>query len=731
LSIKNKPKKSYHIPLFKKILLLIIIFTLTFSVTFIGLSTLNTQKISEMVQENKFLDAINSKVYDINGKIITEFYQENRNPISISEIPKDLINATIAIEDSDFYKHKGINIRRILIAQLENFKDLIFLSSKDNKPQGGSTITQQLAINTFLTREISLNRKLKDILLALQIERSFTKDEILEMYLNEIYFGHGAYGVQSAAKMYFNKNVQDLNLAECALLTGIPRGPSYYSPILNQEASLKRRNIILNRMFELNYISKEELGKAKQSPLELDYNNKRDKSTAPYFSTFILSQLLEEYGENAVYKGGLKVYTTLDLEMQNFAEKALQASGKEGAIIAIEPQTGYIKAMVGGKDFGESKFNRAIQAYRQPGSAFKPFIYLTALDNGFTPSNIIEDSPITFENGWSPENYEKEFNGPVTLREAFEQSINIVGVKLLEQVGTKKVINYSHKAGITSELRPDLSLALGTSEITPLEITSAYATIANLGVRIEPLSIIRIEDYSGNIIKENTTQMKKVFKEETCYVLINMMEGVISRGTGWNAKIGRPVAGKTGTTNDFVDAWFIGFTPDLVTAVYIGNDDRKPLGNKMTGGVVAAPIWANFMKNALQNNEKKDFLQPDKITKISVCKESGLLPTDSCPEILTVTFVKGSEPISYCTVHQKYFEIPKTEEYPEIKKPYYEEIEIPKTEEYPEIKKPYYEEIEEIRKKYEEEPVKTEEKEEETFQSLIDKLREKYKKKDE
>ena len=375
--------------------------------------------------------------------------------------------------------------------------------------------------------------------------------------------------------------------------------------------------------------------------------------------------------------------------------------------------------MVGGKDFGESKFNRAIQAYRQPGSAFKPFIYLTALDNGFTPSNIIEDSPITFENGWSPENYEQEFNGPVTLREAFEQSINVVGVKLLEQVGIKEVINYSHKAGITSELRPDLSLALGTSEITPLEITSAYATIANLGVRIDPLSIVRIEDYSGNIIKENITQKKKVFKEETCYVLINMMEGVIERGTGWNAKIGRPAAGKTGTTNDFVDAWFIGFTPDLVTAVYIGNDDRKPLGNKMTGGVVAAPIWAKFMKNALENNEKKDFLQPDKITKISVCKESGLLPTDSCPEVLTVTFIKGSEPISYCTVHQKYFEIPKTEEYPEIKKPYYKEIE--------EIKEKYEGKPIETEGK----PIETEEKEEETLQSLINKLREKYKKKDE
>ncbi|HZK12705.1 MAG TPA: penicillin-binding protein 1A [Atribacterota bacterium] len=580
MTVKNKPKKSYYIPLSKKILLVVIIFTLTFSVTFIALSTLNTQKISEMVQENKFLDAINSKVYDINGEIITEFYQENRNPVPLSKLPSNLINATIAIEDSDFYKHKGINLRRILIAQLENIKNLILLSNKDIIPQGGSTITQQLAINTFLTREISLNRKLKDILLALQIERSFTKDEILEMYLNEIYFGHGAYGVQSAAKMYFNKNVQDLNLAECALLAGIPRGPSYYSPIVNQENSLKRRNIILNRMLILGYISKEDMEQAKQSPLELDYNNKRDKFTAPYFSTFVLSQLLEEYGANVVYKGGLKIYTTLDLKIQNFAEKALQESGYEGAIIAIEPQTGYIKAMVGGKDFGESKFNRAIQAYRQPGSAFKPFIYLTALDNGYTPSNIIEDSPITFENGWSPENYEQEFNGPVTLKEAFEQSINVVGVKLLEQVGVKEVINYSHKAGITSELRPDLSLALGTSEITPLEITSAYATIANLGVRIDPLSIVRIEDYSGNIIKENITQKKKVFKEETCYVLINMMEGVIERGTGWNAKIGRPAAGKTGTTNDFVDAWFIGFTPDLVTAVYIGNDDRKPLGNK-------------------------------------------------------------------------------------------------------------------------------------------------------
>ncbi|MCK4309028.1 MAG: transglycosylase domain-containing protein, partial [Candidatus Atribacteria bacterium] len=361
MSSKNKPKKSYHIPLSKKILLAIMIFTLTFVITFISLATLNTQKISEMVEGQNFIDSINSKVYDINDKIITEFYQENRNPVSLSEVPTNLINAFIAIEDSNFYKHKGISFRGILRALWENFKNKI-LFSKEGKPQGGSTITQQLAINTFLTREISLNRKTKDILIALQIERNFTKDEILEMYLNEIYFGHGAYGVQAAAQMYFNKSVQDLNLPECALLAGLPRGPSYYSPILNQEVSLKRRNIILSRMFKLGYISKEDMEKAQQSPIKLDYNNKRDKFTAPYFSTFILSQLLEEYGANMVYKGGLKIYTTLDLEMQNFAEKALQESGREGAIIAIEPQSGYIKAMVGGKNFEESKFNRATQA---------------------------------------------------------------------------------------------------------------------------------------------------------------------------------------------------------------------------------------------------------------------------------------------------------------------------------------------------------------------------------
>ena len=702
---KARPNKIKHFNFLNKIFFVLFIFFLAFGMTFIILFTLNTQNISGMVSNHNFLDAINSQVYDINENIITEFYQENRTPIPITQIPSHLINACIAIEDDDFYQHRGISIRGILRSQWTNFKNIILKLNSDARPQGGSTITQQLGINTFLSREMSINRKIQDMLIAMQIERFYTKDEIMTMYLNEIYFGHGAYGVQAAAKMYFNKNVRDLNLSECALLAGIPRGPFYYSPINNMEASIKRRNIILNRMHKLGYINELELIASKEETIQLNYNNKRDVFRAPYFSTYILSELLDKYGANMVYRGGLKIYTTLDLKMQRFAEEAFEDSGYEGAIVAIDPQTGYIKAMVGGRNFEESKFNRAIQAQRQPGSAFKPFIYLTAIENGMTPSNIIDDSPITFDNGWSPENYEKEFRGPVTLREAFEHSINVVGVKLLEEVGINKAVNTARKAGINSTLRPDLSLALGTSEVNPLEITSAYATIANLGERISPIAIIRIEDYEGNIIEQTLPEKNRVFEEESCYVLIDMMKGVIERGTGWNAEIGRPAAGKTGTTNDFVDAWFIGFTPDLATAVYVGNDDRKSLGNKMTGGVIAAPIWAKFMKNSLHDYEKKDFTQPENIIKSVVCEQSGLLSGENCTKSIACYYIKGTEPRDYCNIHQIIIEESPAKEYPEITRPYFEDIEI-------------------IKEKTE---IETEEpQEKETLQSLIEKLKKKY-----
>ena len=636
---KKKTKPSQ--PFITKVLIMsLFLIILSFIVSFAFLVSFSSQKMGDLVQTSNFINPVTSKVYDINGTLITEFFQENRTPIDLSQIPSHLISAFIAIEDSNFYQHHGICVRGIFRALWKNIKE-------GRIAQGGSTITQQLAVNTFLTREETLSRKIKDALLALQIERTFTKNEILEMYLNLIYFGHGAYGIAAATELFFNKPVADLSLAESALIAGIPRRPYFYSPFVNLEAALKRKNVILRRMFDLGYINENEYTEARE--VQIEFNSTVDsQEIAPYFSSYIRSKLLEQYGVNMVFKGGLKIYTTLDLELQKKAEDAFLKSGREGALISIEPQTGYIKAMVGGKNYEESEFNRATQAYRQPGSAFKTFVYLTALQKNISPSFIIDDAPIVYENGWSPENYEKEFRGPVTLREAYEDSINVIGVKLLERVGVRDVIQNAHKAGIKSSLRPNLSLALGTSEVTPLEMSSAYATIANMGTYIEPIAIIKIEDYNGKILEQNHIIRKEVFSENVCYILIKLMEGVIERGTGWNAQIGRPAAGKTGTTDECIDAWFVGFTPELVCAVYIGNDDRKTLGNKMTGGVVAAPIWHDFMASALQDQPIQDFSRTDNVKEITVCAQTGLLPGNYCNETVRVAYLPGTEPKQIC-----------------------------------------------------------------------------------
>ncbi len=632
-------------PFVKKILIFsLFALFLSFILAFAFLVSFSNQKMGDMVQTSNFINPITSKVYDINGKLVTEYYQENRTPITLSQLPSYLINAFIAIEDDDFYKHHGVSIRGIIRAMFENIKQ----EGRIFQGQGGSTITQQLAVNTFLTREKTLSRKIQDALLALQIERTFTKDEILEMYLNLIYFGHGAHGIVAASKLYFDKSVSELSLAESALIAGIPRRPSYYSPFINLEAALKRKNVILKRMLDLGYIEEDEYQQAREEQIGLS-QNRETQENAPYFASYIRTKLLDQYGVNMVFKGGLKIYTTLDLDIQRKAEEAFLKSNREGALIAIEPKTGYIKAMVGGRNYEESEFNRATQAYRQPGSAFKTFVYLTAIEKGLSPSLVMEDKPIVYENGWSPSNYEEdEFRGFVTLREAFEDSINIIGVKLLERVGVRDVIQNAQKAGITSTLRPDLSLALGTSEVSPLEMASAYGTIANMGIYVEPTAILKIEDFNGKILEQNHTIFKKVFSEDVTYILIKLMEGVIERGTGWNARIGRAAAGKTGTTDDFIDAWFVGFTPDLVCAVYIGNDDRKTLGNKMTGGVVAAPVWHDFMISALQGKPEQNFSKPANVKEISVCAKTGLLPNNHCDETLRVAFLSGTEPKEIC-----------------------------------------------------------------------------------
>jgi penicillin-binding protein 1A len=714
---KNNKKQAF---LAKVLFISLFIFALSFVVSFAFLVSFSSQKMVELVQTSNFINPITSKVYDINGKLISEFFQENRTPISLSQIPDHLTSAFIAIEDTYFYSHYGISIRGIIRAAFENFKE----SGKIFQGQGGSTITQQLAVNTFLTREETLSRKIQDALLALQIERTFTKNEILEMYLNLIYFGHGAYGIVAASELYFNKPVSELSLAESALIAGIPRRPYYYSPFINEEAALKRKNVILKRMFDLGYINENEYTQAREK--EIEFNHNRDsQEVAPYFSSYIRTQLLEKYGVNMVFKGGLKIYTTLDLTLQEKAQNAFFKSDREGALIAIEPQTGHIKAMIGGKNYEESEFNRATQAYRQPGSAFKTFVYLTAIEKGLSPSLVLEDAPIVYENGWSPENYEKEYRGFVTLREAFEDSINIIGVKLLERVGVRDVIQNAQKAGIKSSLRADLSLALGTSEVTPLEMASAYATVANMGTYVEPISILKIENHESKVLEQNRSISKKVFSEEVCYTLIKLMEGVIQSGTGWNAQINRPAAGKTGTTNDCIDAWFVGFTPELACAVYIGNDDRKSLGNKMTGGVVAAPIWHDFMVTALQEKPVNDFLKPANVKEITVCAETGLLPGKQCEKTVKVAFISGTEPQQICPGAINVSPSPQI----------IDDIEKTPKKELPVIegkkKFPLLNEIETLKKdKQQEETTQPEEQKEETLQSLVEELRRRLEQRD-
>jgi len=708
MSKKSQKKRNRSQTLITKALIISsFLLILSFILSFAFLVSFSSQKMVDLVQTSNFINPITSKVFDINGKLITEFFQENRTPIALSQIPTHLTSAFIAIEDSNFYQHHGISIRGILRALWENIKERRIT-------QGGSTITQQLAVNTFLTREETLSRKIKDALLALQIERTFTKNEILEMYLNLIYFGHGAHGIVEAAQLYFDKSVTDLSLAESALIAGIPRRPYYYSPFINLEAALKRKNVILKRMFDLGYINENEYSQAREAQIVLN-QNRDTQEIAPHFSSYIRTKLLDQYGVNMVFKGGLKIYTTLDLDLQKKAKDAFLKSGREGALIAIEPQTGYIKAMVGGKNYEESEFNRATQAYRQPGSAFKTFVYLTALQKRISPSLVIEDAPIVYENGWSPENYEKEFRGPVTLREAFEDSINVIGVKLLERVGVRDVIQNAHKAGITSTLRADLSLALGTSEITPLEMASAYATIANMGTYIEPISILKIEDYNGKILEQNHITGKQVFSEDVCYTLTMLMEGVIERGTGWNAKIGRPAAGKTGTTDECIDAWFVGFTPELVCSVYVGNDDRKTLGSKMTGGVVAAPIWHDFMISALQDQPVKDFTKSDNVKEIIVCAKTGLLPGNHCDKTVKITFLSGTEPQQIC---QGTLEVPAMETIET--QPHREDLPVIQGEK----KFPLLNELETLQKESKQKDIsQAEEKKEETLESLVEELR--------
>lgn len=615
-----------------------------------------------------------TKVFSQNDELICVFSVGRREMIKLHDVPKKLINAVIATEDVDFNKHRGINPKGIIRAFMVNL-----ISRKIT--QGGSTITQQLVKNLFLTQERTYRRKIQEIILALMVEKKLTKDEIMERYLNKIYLGHGNYGVESAALFYFDKHVKDLSLAQCAMLAGIPCSPSHFSPISHPDAAAERQAFVLKRMEKEGFITPEQVSAAKEEfRNQLSGMSKKAFAKActtinisPYFTEYIRRILSNEYGDNAIYKGGLKVYTTMDIAMQKAAENVLsqalddlnkrrtnKTSRIEGALVAIEPSTGYIKAMVGGSGFSKfNQVNRVIQAHRQPGSSFKPFIYTTAIDSGFTPCSLLEDSPVTYlgtdGKEWQPQNYENKFQGVVTLRRALEQSINVASIRLLEKITPRKVVSYAHRMGIKSYINSDLSIALGTAEVTPLEIATAYIPFANQGIRTEPIPIKCIKDKDGVVIKESMPQEERVISPQTAYIMTSLMKGVVEHGTAREAiggRLGREIAGKTGTTNEYVDAWFIGYTPQLVVCVWIGYDKGQiTLGHGMAGGVVAAPIWRDFMLRIINKIPPVSFPRPEGIITACIDPSCGLLATQNCPQMRNEYFIKGTEPTRYCTIH--------------------------------------------------------------------------------
>lgn len=705
-----------------------------------------------------------TKVYSEDGQVVGEFYIERRIVVPLSRMPRHLINAFIAAEDARFFKHEGVDYRSIFRALYRNI-------TAGRIVQGGSTITQQVAKGFFLTPERSISRKLREAILAYRIERNLSKEEILHLYLNQIYLGNGAYGVQAAAETYFGKDVEEVNISESALLAGLPKAPSRYSPYHHPDVARMRQAYVVERMLEEGFITREEAEKALEERLNLKPKEIRSLWVAPYFTEHVRRYIEERYGDDLLYRGGLQVYTTLDVELQKAANEAVKvglqghdrrrgyrgpirhlareevdrfleveeaplktgrpyqavvtaintrdryvtvAIGKrrgriafedmewarlynptndpdggrireigevikkgdvievsikefpqvgdtiplvleqrplaQAALIAMDPSTGFIKALVGGGDFSKTQFNRAVQSRRQPGSAFKPIIYSAALDNGYTPSSVIIDSPLVFEEAlqgedWRPRNFDERFYGPTTFRFALTHSRNVITIKILKDIGMNYAIDYAKGLGIQSPLTRDLSLALGSSGVSLLELVSAYSVFANYGTRVEPIFITRITDKNGVILEENLSTPQQVISPQTAYIMTTLLQGVIQEGTGQGAKaLGRPAAGKTGTTNDLNDAWFIGFTPDLIAGAWIGYDDERPLGKKETGARAALPIWLRFMEKAVEGRPIKDFPIPAGVVFARVDASTGGLANPDTEKAIFEVFKVGTLP---------------------------------------------------------------------------------------
>ncbi len=629
-----------------------------------------------------FQPTASSKILDCQGRLVCEFYQQRRTPVPLAQIPEHLKDALIVVEDKRFYSHWGIDIIRIFGSAFYNLKSM-------RKAQGASTITQQLARNMFLTQEKSFARKFKEMLVAFELERTYSKDEILELYLNQVWFGQGVYGVEAASKVYFNKSVKDLTLPECALIAALPKAPQYYSPYVNPSAALKRRNMFLKIMYKSKKISQQEMDNALAAPLgvmpKIGFRNE-----APYFVEEIRKYLANKYGDDFIYKSGATIYSTLDIDMQRNANKAIEDNLSrievdyklshrkskfdtiasydtlakpnylQGALVAIDPKTGYVRAMVGGRDFNQSQFNRTMQAKRQAGSAFKPFVYTTAINQGFTPADLEQDEPLTIRipgvpEPYSPHNFDHKFMGEMTLRRALALSRNVVAVRLISKIGPENVVQYANAMGIISKLQPVYSLALGSSDVTLIDMTSAFGVLANEGYRTKPIMILKVVDNDGNVLEENAIESQAVINPNVAYVVTDMMKSVINEGTAYAIrKLGfsYPAAGKTGTTDDYTDTWFVGFTPDLSCGVWVGYDQKKTIFRGATGGGISAPIWADFMNGISSSLSGADFSRPDSVVTVPVCDLTGYLAIPRCPKTRDEVFIAGTEPKESCKYHR-------------------------------------------------------------------------------
>jgi len=628
-----------------------------------GVIATYTQQLPDVNTLLKYKPIETTRIYSSEGILIAELYEENRTWVPLEVMPEHLIDAILCIEDDKFFDHPGVSFKGIGRALWAN------VQGKEIQ-QGGSTITMQLARNLFLSPEQSYKRKITEILLALEIEKHFTKEEILELYLNQIPLGSGTFGVEAASQIYFGKSVSEIDLNEAAVLAGLPQAPSLYSPYVDIEAATERRNLVLQRMTELGKISSIKARTTMALPVEvIDYKPIGFKGfRAPYFSTYCLQELVHKYGSKEIYRGGLKIYSTLDLKLQEYAEECVRwgvdagisgyAYCDQGALVCIENNKGYIRAMAGGYEYKqEDQFNRAWQAKRQPGSSFKIIVYTAAVDNGFTPDTICYDTPVSYQfpgtEPYSPLNSDHKYYGSLSLRDAVRWSRNVVAVKTMVSIGIDTVIEYAHMMGIKEDLPPVLSLALGAATISPLEMTAMASVLPSMGMKYEATTIKKVLDSEGKIIEDNSHPGgKQIVAIDTAYSMVDMLKGVITAGTGGNAYIGRPAGGKTGTTSDFKDAWFVGFTPQYSVSVWIGRDDNKSM-NHVYGGDYPALTWARFMKKAHEDLPVEDFtFSRENMVEVKVCPISGLLAGHSCPGVIHF-FEPGTEPTTECTLQHR------------------------------------------------------------------------------